>query len=228
VEKKLHWHTTFGKIEVIEPIYRRPGQRIRPFSQSAEVVCRGCSLPLQRVVTDFGADHPFAQVPSKLQEHYGFTLSPATIRHVSEHHAKQVSDKYKKIETYPLTSGVAEMIVETDGSMIPIVTTDPEQADQRKGKTYGWKEARLSLAHAQGSVTPRFGVEFQQGVEAAGKALFDCACQAGFGRKTYVHAVGDGAPWIVGQIEQHFGAQGHYLVDFYHISECFDRLSTST
>jgi hypothetical protein len=50
------------------------------------------------------------------------------------------------------------------------------------------------LAHAQGSVTPRFGVEFQQGVEAAGKALFDCACQAGFGRKTNVQAVGDGAP----------------------------------
>ncbi len=31
--------------------------------------------------------------------------------------------------------------------------------------------------------------------------------------------VGDGAPWIVGQIEQQFGDQGSYLIDFYHVCE---------
>ena len=34
-----------------------------------------------------------------------------------------------------------------------------------------------------------------------------------------MHAVGDGAPWIAVQVEVQFGAQGHYLVDFYHASE---------
>ena len=34
-----------------------------------------------------------------------------------------------------------------------------------------------------------------------------------------MHAVGDGAPWIVGQIEERFGAQGSYLIDFYHVCE---------
>ena len=34
-----------------------------------------------------------------------------------------------------------------------------------------------------------------------------------------MHAVGDGAPWIVGQIEERFGEQGSYLIDFYHVSE---------
>jgi hypothetical protein len=34
-----------------------------------------------------------------------------------------------------------------------------------------------------------------------------------------VHAVGDGAPWIAGQIEEQFGDQGAYLIDFYHVCE---------
>jgi len=60
---------------------------------------------------------------------------------------------------------------------------------------------------------------FQESVDHVGDALFDCACQVGFGRNTYVHAVGDGASWISGQVEKQFGAQGHYLVDFYHACE---------
>jgi len=58
--KKLCWHTPFGDIEVMEPQYRKATQRIRPFVQSAQVSQRGCSRPLQRAVTDFGADLPFA------------------------------------------------------------------------------------------------------------------------------------------------------------------------
>ena len=30
-----------------------------------------------------------------------------------------------------------------------------------------------------------------------------------------LHSVGDGVPWISGQVEKRFGSQGHYLVDFY-------------
>ena len=31
------------------------------------ITCRCCSHPLQRVVTDFGADHSFGRVPEKLK-----------------------------------------------------------------------------------------------------------------------------------------------------------------
>jgi hypothetical protein len=31
--------------------------------------------------------------------------------------------------------------------------------------------------------------------------------------------VGDGAPWIANQVEMQFGAQGRYLVDFFHLCE---------
>src|SRR5208337_1111570 len=57
------------------------------------------------------------------------------------------------------------------------------------------------------------------GVEEAGRQLLSCAVRAGFGANSRVHAVGDGAPWIVGQIEQQFGDQGCYLIDFYHVCE---------
>src|SRR3984957_2265150 len=40
-----------------------------------------------------------------------------------------------------------------------------------------------------------------------------------FGSDSYVHAVGGGAPRIVGQVEEQFGAQGNYLIDFYHVCE---------
>jgi len=51
------------------------------------------------------------------------------------------------------------------------------------------------------------------------RQLFACAVRAGFGSDSRVHAVGDGAPWIVGQIEDRFGEQGSYLLDFYHVCE---------
>jgi hypothetical protein len=31
--------------------------------------------------------------------------------------------------------------------------------------------------------------------------------------------VGDGAPWIAAQVQEKFGANGSYLVDFYHACE---------
>lgn len=53
----------------------------------------------------------------------------------------------------------------------------------------------------------------------AGQQLFGCATRAGFGARTPIHAVGDGAPWIADQVEDPFGAQGSYLLDFFHVCD---------
>jgi len=45
------------------------------------------------------------------------------------------------------------------------------------------------------------------------------AAAAGLAKKTHVHGVGDGAPWIVDKFRDNFGSQGSYLLDFYHVSE---------
>jgi hypothetical protein len=52
-----------------------------------------------------------------------------------------------------------------------------------------------------------------------GQLWRDTAHAAGLGGRTHVHGVGDGAEWILTQFQEQFGAQGDYLVDFYHISE---------
>jgi hypothetical protein len=193
---------------------------VRPFVRSAKVSARGCSRPLQRAITDFAADQPFAAARMKLLEHYGFEIGESTIQRITLVHARAMFESDRAGLDFPIATGLHKQIVaETDGGMIPVVAPDASQKDKRKGKTLSWREAKISLAHAKGSRTPIYGGGIVGGVEAAGRQLFACAVRAGFGADSRVHAIGDGAPWIVGQIEQRFGTQGSYLIDLYHVCE---------
>ena len=192
---------------------------MRPFLQAAGVTARRCSLPLQRAVTDFGADHAFGQVPKKLQEHYGITIGASTVRKLTERHGLRMQGQQTQ-ESGPIgTQGWPQQIGELDGSMVPIVTPDATAGDKRKHKTLHWQEARLALVHAHGRVTPQFAATFGGRGEESGQALRACALAAGFGTNTQLHGVGDGAPWIAEQFTTTVGAQASYLVDFYHVCE---------
>jgi Uncharacterised protein family (UPF0236) len=129
----------------------------------------------------------------------------------------------KQKSDWPDRVGVAVLITEMDGSMLPVVeTAEPvagaARVDRRKTRQVSWKEARLALAHAPGSVTPIFGATLGS-VKEAGERLAVCALEAGGGSQTKFHAVGDGAVWITEQMEEQFGTQAQYLVDFYHLCE---------
>jgi len=188
--------------------------------RSAKVVPRGCSRPLQRAIVDFAADQSFALARMKLLEHYGFEIGESTIQRIALGHAKTVFEAGGVSQDFPQTVGRhTEIVAQTDGGMIPIVEPDASQKDKRKGKTLSWREAKICLAHAKGSQTPVYDGTIEGGVETAGRQLLECAVRAGFGANSRVHAVGDGAPWIVGQVEEQFGAQGSYLIDFYHVCE---------
>ena len=153
----------------------------------------------------------------KLVEHYGVVLGESTIARITEGHAKRIFETAPPAQDWPTQEGTSTaIIVQTDGGMVPIVDIDANQGDKRKGKTLRWQEAKLCLAHPQGSKTLVFGGTLQGDVDTAGQRLFDCAVQAGFGTGTSIHGVGDGAPWIADQVEKKFGAQGSYLVDFFH------------
>jgi hypothetical protein len=175
---------------------------------------------LQRAITDFAADAPFAQVQLKLREHYGFEIGESTIQRITLGHAQAIFESERPSPEFPRTPGRHQRIVaQIDGGMVPVVEPDAARKDKRKGKKLSWKEAKISLAHAKGSRTPVYGGGIEGGVEEAGRRLFACAVRAGFGADSRVHAVGDGAPWIVGQIDDLFGEQGSYLIDFYHVCE---------
>jgi hypothetical protein len=68
------------RVKLLEPQYRFANSRVRPFVYSAKVTPRSCSRPLQRAITDFAADQPFAVAQQKLLEHYGFEIGESTIR----------------------------------------------------------------------------------------------------------------------------------------------------
>ena len=204
---------------MIERQYRQGTRRLRPFASSARVHHLGCSKPLQRAVTDFAADAPFAQAMDKLVEHYGVLLNDSTIRRITEGHAQRIFANTQLPDAWPTHEGAALVIVEMDGGMVPLVEPDENCADRRKNKHLRWQEAKLCLAHEKGSKTLRFGGTLQGDVDHAGRHLFACARGVGFGTSSRVHAVGDGAEWISSQVDTRFGAQSEYLVDFYHVCE---------
>jgi len=159
----------------------------------------------------------------KLLEHYGFEIGESTIQRITLGHAQAMHAQAEADldrQEFPQTAGRhKEIVAQTDGGMIPIVEPDASQKDKRKGKTLAWREAKICLAHAKGSQTPVYAGTIAGGVETAGQQLLACAIRAGFGANSRVHAVGDGAPWIVGQVAEQFAAQGSYLIDFYHVCE---------
>jgi hypothetical protein len=178
---------------------------------------------LQRIITDFGADVPFGRIPKKLQEHYGITVPVSSAQMITKNHASVIFQQQETQTQIPQTAGVKKLIVQMDGSMIPIVETtnsirSAQKVDRRKTRTVGWREARLCLARSQGSVKLTFGGTFGT-VDEAGDQLVNSAIRAGLGCQTLVHSVGDGAPWIVTQVERGFGQQATYLIDFYHLCD---------
>jgi hypothetical protein len=177
-------------------------------------------MPLQRVMTDFGADHPFGQVSQKLQEHYGITLPTSSIRKTTLSHGQKMQT-LKKDAALPSINklGCLQQIGEIDGCMLPIVKISDAEGDKRKQKTLNWQEVRLAAVHEKDSVSPKFDAIFNGSVDEAGQALLNCAVAAGFGTQTKLHGVSDGAFWIRNQVTSKFGTQASYLVDFYHVCE---------
>ena len=162
-------------------------------------------------------------MPQKLKEHYGIDVSASTCWPIVLRHAGAIEGRPQVVARIPERDGVAQLIGEIDGSMIPVVeTAEPNDqspaVDRRKTRQVGWKEARLSLVHEPGSATPVFGATVGA-CEEAGATLLRTAVRAGLGRKTKVHAVSDGAPWMADQVQLQFGLQGEFLVDFYHVCD---------
>lgn len=204
---------------VQEQVYRRGrgGEQGRPFAGAARVSCRGYSLGLQRVVTDFGADVSFGRVPEKVREHYGIEVSASTVRAITEGHGAALESESEVSVKMP-SGGVTRLVTEMDGSLIPTVQMAEDTGDKRRQRKVSWTEARLCLAGVAESVSRKYAATLGS-VAAAGRRWKSCVVGAGGGRATHLHCVGDGARWIQAQAEQQFGSQASFLVDFYHVSE---------
>lgn len=204
---------------VSEQIWSSPAKRyLRPLPERLGVNPRGKSHPLQRRLTDFGCEHSFARAVQSLREHYGFELGASAIRKATLKHAsrarKQLEKEYE--QPFRILPAVQEehVVAEVDGTMI--CTVEP---GSRKGqRPREWKEMRLVAAQAKGSVRTVYATTFGS-VAETGRRWGHCAKQAGWGLNSRIHVVADGAEWIGLQSKEVFGRQGHFLCDFFHVSE---------
>lgn len=168
---------------------------------------------MQRALTDFGAEESFERAAARVKEHYRLEVPVSAVRKVTYHHAVRIQD----MEPAKPAKPVQTLITEMDGSMIPLVNPGKSE-DARKGKTVCWSEVRLCCARAQGQATRLYGATLGT-LESARSCWYQTAERAGLGEKTFVHGIGDGAPWIFEKFTDNFGSQGEYLIDFYHVTE---------
>lgn len=209
----------FGRIEVEEWIWRTPKiSYLRVLTPRLGVRARGCSQRLERAVTDFGCEHSFAKANERLQEHYGFALNATAIREITLRHARrtqvQLEAEYAQEFRGLPASGAEQVVAEADGTMICTVAPGARRAPRPRL----WKEARLVAARAQGHITTTYGATFGD-VAETGRRWGHCTKAAGWGLRSEIHVVADGAEWIALQSREVFGAQAHFLLDFYHASE---------
>ena len=195
---------------------------MRIFSLSAGVACRTYSQALQRAMVDFGADDSFAEAVKKMKEHYRIEVPESALRSLTHQHAQTMLEE-QELESELGEGGVDLLIAQLDGSLVPIVTLDEaketdSKGDRRKMRKLEWKEARLSMVRRPEEVSKLYNATMR-GVELAGEQLLDCVIRAGGGKNTHIHCGGDGAVWIVRQVEDKLPGQVSYLVDFYHLSE---------
>lgn len=146
-------------------------------------------------------------------EHHGVRVGPWRARVETYRHARQIS----ALKPVPRAESLV-LVAQIDGSMIPTLKPKPGTGDRRKARAVEWREVRACLARDGGSATPLFGATLAS-AEVAGLLWREVAQSAGLTERTRVHALGDGAPWIVPQVQKQFGPQASYLVDFYHVSQ---------
>lgn len=192
---------------------------MRPFCSSAQIQQNDYSLPLQRALTDFGADESFLAATRKAKEHYGIEVPVSGARQQTLTHAKAIGG----MKHEPPKDPAKVLITENDGCMLPIVTPVAEpEADHRKGKQLSWREARLCLARPKDAVDCIYGATFGT-PKVVGLVWEQIASAAGLGPQTKVHGLGDGAVWILNLFEEVFGAgkdsRATFTVDFHHVSD---------
>ena len=230
--------SVFGRIEVQAPYLRCPGEPQpvaghRPFQELTGLKCRGKSWPLQRALTDFGAEKSFEQASRQLKEHYGVELHRSSVREVVLKHGERAAglvdledreavSGYEKQRGYRV--GKPWLIVETDGSMVrtgelerdPAGGVSPGGRPKRTRRTQ-WREARLSLVEEPGGRERRYAAAMGP-PQRVGEQMFGLALRCGYGDNTWVHGVGDGAPWIAQQVAAVF-PRSRFLLDRYHLLE---------
>ena len=232
----MWWLSTFGRVETQVPYLRctKDHHNQQPFQELTGLKCRGKSLALQRALTDFGAEKSFAQASRQLWEHYGVELHPSSVRAVVKKQAQRaealVSSQHeeaisREARRQRWLAGRPWLIVESDGSYVrtgelqldPGGGLSPKRQRAKQRRQTQWREVRLSTVQAPQEAAKQYAAVLGSPA-LAGEQMLALALLSSYGDNTWVHGVGDGAPWIAQQMAEVF-PRHQYLLDRYHLLE---------
>ena len=199
-----------------ETVLQQGSTRLRPLARALKVTAQGCSIGLQEIIVDLGAEDSFALAAERLLRHHRIELSESTVRKITLLHAQAMNED-KRLDTLngKLPGEGAEVVIaEADGTMLPIVEFDESAEDLRKSRTVKWEETKVCAAVKSGEKQAVYG--FGESVEALGMQWAECVRQAGAAVDSDIHVVCDGAPWITQQAEQCLGQNATVTLDFFH------------
>ena len=113
----------------------------------------------------------------------------------------------------------APIIVEMDGSMLPLVASEG-QGDRRKIRKCFWAETRAGTAQKLGDVDWKYSCSFGS-TDDLGDQMRGLLQRMGWLESELFYSVGDGAKWITEQLERIAGPNFIFTVDLYHLCEYF-------
>jgi hypothetical protein len=187
---------------------------------------RGCSLPLQRAMSDFGFEHSFKNAVSRLHEHYGFKIGETAVTRVTLKHAHRIGENQNSrpsVGALP-ACGAERLVAESDGCLLRIVETADTAGDRRRTRKVDFQEARLNAAQAVGKATIVYEAGFTD-VDQTGWLWAQAVREAGWGLDSNIHALGDGAPWIWEVARVNF-PDAVWILDLYHAFEHVNDMAT--
>ena len=202
-----------------ETVFQQGSSCLRPLANVLKVIAQGCSISLQEVIVDFGAEDSFALASERLLRHHGIALSESSVRKITLSHARAMyeNDRLDALDGELPSEGAERIVTEADGTMLPVVEFDDRAKDRRKTRSVKWEETKLCCAIEAGKKEAVYG--FGESVEDLGIHWAECVKQAGAGVESDIHVVCDGAAWIAQQAEQCLGQNTTVTLDFFHACE---------
>ena len=154
-----------------------------------------------------------------MKEHYGIEVRANEIREETYQFADGLTNTFpENFVSLPVESKQKQLIAQSDGTMVPIIQEVEKRGDARKQRKVAYQEAISTVVYRKGEVSCHYRSRLG-GREKVHRDLLELSSLLDAGLSTKVHMVGDGAKWIEEQMQQAFGSQSTYLIDFYHLCE---------
>jgi hypothetical protein len=169
------------------------------------------------LATDLASEGSYKWSSDRMQRHHGVNVPISAIRKMTYKHAARAKAIALK---QPAPKHHQQIVVEMDGTMVPIVKTS-EGEDRRKTRKYEWAEIKAAVAQIRGNQDWKYAISFESAEELGDRLGVVLRDYLGWDGESLIHGLGDGAIWICQQLERVAGCRCRYTIDLFHLCEYF-------